>query len=54
MEQPGGLSIDERLGHAKKIMSIKFDEEYDYSEPCRCSSKICIIFYILDLIDSIH
>merc|ERR1711892_1165315 len=33
VEQPGGLSIDERLGHAKKIMSIKFDEEYDYSEP---------------------
>jgi len=29
-EQPGGLKIDERIGYNKKIMSIKFDESYDY------------------------
>ena len=29
-EQPGGLKIDEHIGYNKKIMSIKFDESYDY------------------------
>ena len=31
-EQPGGLKIDERIGYTKKVMSIKFDESYDYSD----------------------
>ena len=31
-EQPGGLKIDERIGYNKKVMSIKFDESYDYSD----------------------
>jgi len=31
-EQPEGLKIDERIGFNKKVMSIKFDESYDYSD----------------------
>jgi len=31
-EHSEGLKIDERIGHMKKVMSIKFDEEYDYTE----------------------
>ena len=30
VEECGGVCIDERLGDVKKVLSVKFDEEYDY------------------------
>ena len=46
IEKEGGLFLEEQWAGKKKAYTVKFDEEYDYTEPCKCK-KACKTIHII-------